>query len=612
MCGIAGFVGPFDQTVLQGMTELMHHRGPDETGYLLLPGGRPGYLAGLGHKRLSIIDLATGQQPMVNSDRSLSVVFNGEIYNHRQIRQALIQAGHRFETQCDTEVLLHGYEQYGEELVDHLEGMFAFGLWDSLASSWLLARDRFGIKPLYYCQPSVGTLAFASEIKPLLSLIGGTKLNREALYHYLLYGWISTEETIFRGIYQLRPGHWLRWKDGRITLRRYWQLEPTVEDRDPQAWANLVREHLAEAVRSHLIADVPVGITLSGGLDSSAVLAMMTRELPASQIQAFTVGYGLPNDELPYARLAARHCGVAARERIIPIETISTVFDRIIWHLEEPIAHPVLGTTYFLAEFVRQHLKVILIGEGSDELFAGYPHFRLFTAPYNWAPSWLTRRFLPAASFVMPDAATLVRFLDPALLDRPLLEGVSHVYDRFLQDRNPTQAWLQCELEHQLVHSQLARIDKLTMAHSVEARVPFLDRRFAELAFRIPFSLKVQGGVQKAILRQALRDMLPSQVLYRPKSGPRGTQNLLPVLLQRVLRAKVADLTSPATLTRRGWLQPQQVTRFVDRASSWLVRCHPIESRRRIKFLFALATLEQWARLFLDGERPSESLGRAA
>ncbi len=612
MCGIAGFVGPFDQTVLQGMTELMHHRGPDETGYLLLPGGRPDFHAGLGHKRLSIIDLATGQQPMVNEERSLSVIFNGEIYNHERLRQALIQAGHRFRTQCDTEVLLHGYEQYGEQLVERLEGMFAFAIWDSRDASWFLARDRFGIKPLYYCQPSPETLAFASEIKPLLSLVGRARLNLEALYHYLLYGWISTEETIFRGIYQLRPGHCLHWQRQRLARRRYWRLEPTVEQRTPEEWAGLVRDHLAEAVRSHLVADVPVGITLSGGLDSSAVLAMMVRYLSPGQIQAFTVGYGLPNDELPYARIAARHCGVEARERIIAIEKTSDVFERMIWHLEEPIAHPVLGTTYFLAEFVRQHLKVVLIGEGSDELFAGYPHFRLFGPPYNWAPTWLTRQMLPAASFVMPAASTLAHLLDPALLDRPLLEGVSHVYDPYLEQRNLPQNWLLCELEHELVHSQLARIDKLTMAHSVEARVPFLDRSLVELACRIPFSLKIQGGVGKAILRQSLRNLLPPQVLHRPKSGRRGTQNLLPVLLEQVLRAKIADLTAPATLRRRGWLQPKPATRFVDRAHSWMVRWHPIESRRRIKFLFALATLEQWARLFLDGERPSAVSGRAA
>jgi asparagine synthase (glutamine-hydrolysing) len=612
MCGIAGIVGPYERHALTVMTECMHHRGPDETGYLFLPGDRPGQLVGMGHKRLSIIDLSSGQQPMANEDESLHVVFNGEIYNHRAVRQDLLQAGHRFASQCDTEVLLHGYEEYSTQLLERLEGMFAFGLWHQPARRWFLARDRFGIKPLYFCQPTPTSFAFASEIKPLLPLVGGAKLHLEALYHYLLYGWASTDETIFRGIFHLRPAHWLTWNEGKIQQGRYWSLQPGEDRLSEAEWAERLREQLEAAVRSHLIADVPVGITLSGGLDSSTVLALMARAMPPEQIQAFTVGYGLANDELPYARQAARHMGVQTRERVFPIERVAEAFERILWHLEEPIAHPILGTTYFLAEFVRQHVKVAMIGEGSDELFAGYPHFHLFRAPYSWAPKWLTRRILPGAAFVMPDTATLAQFLHPDMLDRGLLEHVAHAYDDYLNDPDLARGWLRCELEHELVASQLARIDKLTMAHSVEARVPFLDRQLVETAFRIPFALKMHNGVEKAILRKSMQDLLPRDVLHRPKSGPKGTQNLLPVLLDQVLRNHVAELTHTDTMRRRGWFRSEAVGPYLARADSWLVRKHPIDSRRRAKFLFALATLEQWARLFLDGQRPAATVPCAA
>src|SRR5581483_9696384 len=240
---------------------------------------------GLGHKRLSIIDLAAGRQPMANEDGTVHVVFNGEIYNHLDVRADLLAAGHTFATRCDTEVIIHGYEQYGPQVVERLGGMFAFAIWDARARTWFLARDRFGIKPLYYCEPSPGTLAFASDIKPLLGLLGVAALNREALYHFLLYGWISTEETIFRGVYQLRPAHWLRWSGGTKEIRRYWQLPDGQDERPVAELTEAVRQGLAEAVRSHLIADVPVGITLSGGLDSSAVLAMMARTTDPGRIQ---------------------------------------------------------------------------------------------------------------------------------------------------------------------------------------------------------------------------------------------------------------------------------------------------------------------------------------
>jgi len=606
MCGIVGFVGPYDQTTLQVMTEAMTHRGPDDVGYhhASLPSSE--YCVGIGHRRLSIIDLNTGQQPIWNEDRTMAITFNGEIYNYRQVRAKLKAAGHRFSTETDTEVILHGYEEYGQAVVDYLEGMFAFGIWDDHRQSWYLARDRFGIKPLYYCRLTSGELAFASEIKPLLFLANGSKVNLEALYHYLLYGWISTEETIFQGIYQLRPAHWLEWIDGVTNVQRYWQLEPTEQKLSPEKWAEMLHAKLSEAVESHLIADVPVGITLSGGLDSSAVLAMMSRAMEPDRIQAFTIGYGRDDDETKFSRQAAAHVGVTAHEREISLAQVSKAFSKMLWHLEEPLAHPVIGTTFFLAQFVRENLKVVLIGEGSDELFAGYPHYRLFRPPYSFAPAMLTRRYFFTVAYLMPEARTLTRLLHPDWLNRPLLDHVAHVYEGYLSNGNMSQGGLWCELENELVYNQLARIDKLTMAHSVEARVPFLDRAFAEVAYNTPFDLKIRDGTEKYILRFAMRDYLPASILYRPKSGKSGTQALLPALVNEALRPQITKYLAPDCIQQRGWFHPDAVHNYLAGAKALTVRHHPIEKRRRAKFALALVTLERWAQLFLDGKMSSD------
>jgi asparagine synthase (glutamine-hydrolysing) len=600
MCGIVGFTGPYDERVLPRATELMHHRGPDDTGYYFARLAGTAAAVGMGHKRLSIIDLDGGHQPMWTADESLGIVFNGEIYNYRELRETLRSAGFVFQTRSDTEVILHGYDAWGADVCNRLEGMFAFAIWDARQRTWFLARDRFGIKPLYYCEPAPGALAFASEAKPLLTLLARTTVNQQAFYHYLLYGWCATEETVFRGIRQLPPAHYLHWHDGRLDRRRYWRLEDTPDPvRSEEDWCKLLRERLSTAVRSHLIADVPVGITLSGGLDSSAVLRMMADATDPARIQAFTVGFGLPNDELPFARRAAESVGVAGHERIESLEQVAADFPRMLWHLEEPLPHPVLGTTYYLARFVREHVKVVLVGEGSDELLAGYPHYRLFRFPYRLAPGPLFRRYFFSVAYVMPRARVLATLLDPQWLDRPLLEEVAHHYDRYLQTDPPASGALRFEIEHELAANQLMRIDKLMMSHSVEARVPFLDRAFAEAAARVPFDLKLRRGCEKYILRRSLAGRLPADILMRPKSGRRGTQALLPALTT-VLRDRMRTALTRASLERRGWFQAAAVERFLHQGDGFLVRHHPIERRVRAKFALLLTVLEEWARVFLD------------
>ncbi len=602
MCGIVGFIGPYQQQDLKAMMSLMSHRGPDGEGQVFTSDPERGNL-GIGHRRLSIIDLAGGTQPIWNEDRSIAITFNGEIYNYQPLRQGLQEAGHVFATQSDTEVILHGYEEYGEEVVEKLEGMFAFGIWDSRNRTFFLARDRFGIKPLYYMVNGDSEIVFASEIKPLLYLKKSRNLNLEAFYHFLLYGWISTEETIFKGVYQLLSGHTLTFGKGAKSIRRYWKLRLSEQSLSFDKWAEILRERLFQAVQSHLIADVPVGITLSGGLDSSSILALMARVVPQEQIQAFTISYGREDDETQYSRKSAAHMQVVAKERKISLAQVRDAFAQMIWHLEEPLAHPVLGTTFFLAQFAAEKLKVVLIGEGSDELFAGYPHFRLLSWPYNLAPRPILRHYFLSAATLMPGPRDLSKFLNPDMLDPKLLAAASRAYDGYLRQQDLAQGGMLWELENELVYNQLARIDKLTMAHSLEARVPFLDHNFAEAAFNVPFSFKAKNGLNKYILRQAMRDLLPQEVALRPKSGPGGTQALMPALVDTLLASEAGVFLSREAIETRGWLRYNAVKRYLAEASSPYVRYHPIESRKRQKFTLALLTLEQWARLFIDGEK---------
>jgi asparagine synthase (glutamine-hydrolysing) len=609
MCGIAGYYGRLEPGRLKEMTDSLTHRGPDDSGCEVISAAAGGMAIGLGHRRLSIIDVEGGHQPMWSPDRRMGIVYNGEIYNFRPLRSELERLGHTFVTRSDTEVILQGWRAWGERVVEHLEGMFAFGIWDEDRQAWFLARDRFGIKPLYYCHPAPNTLAFASEIRALLPLVGGARVRPAAVGEYLLYGWTSSDETIFRGVKQLRPAHALVWRPDRpVAPFRYWRLGEGRERWETREWVDAVRDELDRAVESHLIADVPVGITLSGGLDSSAVLASMARLLPPDRIRAFTIGWGLPDDEIPFARRATAHLGVKARERLASPADMARDFAQCVWHLEEPIAHPVMLTTLALARFVRQDLKVVLIGEGSDELFAGYPQCALLTGPWAWLPRSLIRRSFLTVSYVMPRARTVSRLLTPAMRGGALLEATEHQFDSYFEDGPLPEGALRFEIERQLVHQQLARNDKLMMAYSVEARVPFLDRRFAELAFAVPFGLKVGSGERKQVLRRAMESRLPAEIVRRPKTGKHGTQALLPTLLAAIRHGPLRHLVEPRAIAARGWFDADAVRRYLAGSDHAWIRHHPVESRRRAKFALAIAVLEQWARLFLDGE---PSPGRA-
>lgn len=584
------------------MTQTIAHRGPDGEGHDWRPGLRDGESVGIGHRRLAIIDLAGGLQPMWSEDEKVGITFNGEIYNYRELKAELIAEGGRFRTNSDTEVILEGWRLRGERIFEALSGMFAFGIWDGRTNEWILCRDRAGIKPLYYAEPMPGALTFASEVKPLLPLVG-VRPNRQAMYEYLLYSWTPGPQTLFDGISIMPPGSWLRWRPGATMPTP--ALYTSQHDRSPvpstfaDASAEL-RDIFDAAVKSHLVADVPVGINLSGGLDSSAVLASMIRDVNPGAIDAFTIGFGLSDDELPFARTVAEHAGVRHHTVLASPSRIEEDFSRIVRTLEEPIAHPVLQTTFEVARLARQHVKVTMIGEGADELFLGYPQFKLLTPPYSFVPGGLKQQIFMAVACLMPTASQLSNLLNPDLLDRDALAAASHRFDEYFRDPGGDHGAAAFEFDYPMVSNQLMRIDKLTMAHSLEARVPFLDNRLAAWSKRLPTAWKRSSSATKIILRDAMADRLPASIVHRPKTGRRGTQALLPFLNDLLMRGPLAGHVDAETMVRRGLLRPDKVEAYLASASHPTVKWHPIESRRRAKFRYALAVLEQWSREFLD------------
>lgn len=602
MCGIAGFYGPYHEAEITSMADAMAHRGPDDQGLEIRPGMREPDRIGLGHRRLSIIDLGGGHQPMWSADGSIGIVFNGEIYNYRELRLRLERQGARFRTVSDTEVIVEGWRLHGPRILPELAGMFAFGLWDKRTHRWVLARDRAGIKPLYYAAPRAGALVFASEIKPILPFLARTEPNLGALYDFLLYSWNSGPETIFAGVTHLPPGHWASWGpgEGAPKLERYAGRRFTQTDLDERTAACRLRECFDQAINSHLVADVPVGITLSGGLDSSAVLASMGRLRSPGSIGAFTVAFGLDDDETPYARRMAGHVAVRHHLRTVPKERIEADFARIVRIVEEPIAHPVMQTTFETAGLAREHVKVVLIGEGADELFLGYPQYRLLKAPYRWAPRGMLQKYFVAVACLMPPAREISGMLAPSFLDRDRFEASACRFDEYFANGDLDVGAQAFEFDNPLVANQLMRIDKLTMAHSVEARVPFLDNEFVDFSFSLPVSFKLNGGISKVILREAMAERLPPEILKRPKTGKGGTQALLPYVNGLLADGPLSDLISREAIGRRGWLDPDRVLAYLAAGKTSLVRRNPIESRRRTKFTFALAVLEQWARQYLD------------
>ena len=638
MCGICGILTPDpslvpDRGLLERMRDLIAHRGPDGAGLYLGTG------AGLAHRRLSIVDLAQGQQPMYSHDRRLVIVYNGEVFNHPALKTELEAAGVRYRTHSDTETVLHLYERLGERAVDRMRGMFALAIWDSLERRLFLARDRYGVKPLYYVHRPDGTLIFGSEIKALLPALGGRpELNREALPDFLANHAPSGEATLFTGIMRLAPGHTLTWQNGRITIRRYWDLPvaqssegPPPGSRAERALVAEFRERFTEAVRLRLMSDVPLGMFLSGGIDSAAITAVMAT-LVKEPIRTFSVAFAEREaNELEYARLVAKAYRTEHRETVVSPAEFFAELPRLVWHEDEPIAHPSSIALYFVSQLAARHVKVVLTGEGSDETLAGYNRYRVteynarLGALYRRCVPGLARRGLSLALESLPTTSRLRQRAARTFLMRGA--GLDELYfDNFaVFGRVAQRALLSPELRAQLApvdpyaayHRALARVggrpllsqllyadvktylhellmkqDQMSMAASIESRVPFLDHPLTEWVAALPQTMKLRGTTTKWILRQAMQGRLPAPILARRKMGfpvPVGSW------LRGPWRPLLSEYVTGPRARARGFFDATAVERLVS---------EHVRGVNHAERLWALLTFEIWARIFLDGESP--------
>jgi asparagine synthase (glutamine-hydrolysing) len=631
MCGIAGIVASdrlrdCERARLPRMRDVLTHRGPDEAGAWLDD------RAALGHRRLSIVDLATGSQPLANEDGTIQIVFNGEIYNHADLRPELEAAGHRYRTRCDTEAIVHAYEEWGDECVHRFRGMFAFAIWDAPRRRLLLVRDRLGIKPLYWAIRDA-RLIFASEIKAIFeSGLVAPRANETALSELLGTRYLSGEETLFEGIYKLLPGHLLIYEDGQVATRQYWDVPfDAVPDAPAPAgreWVARFRALLEQSVRLRLMADVPLGMFLSGGLDSSAIAAIMARQIDRP-LQTFSVAFQEQAfSELAFAREVVRAVGAEGHEVVVGAREFFAALPRLVWHEDEPIAHPSSVPLYFVSALARDHVTVVLTGEGSDELLAGYGKYPRALA--NWrlggvyarvtpepVRRWISDRVVPALparlaryarrSFLTVDHTPEAAFFDNFaavpiarqrdLLDRRLRPSATreraYATSRDWLDRASGRPLLErvlyADIKTYLVEL-LMKQDQMSMAASIESRVPFLDHKLVEFVATMPSAWKLSGFTTKRVLREAAKDLLPASILQRRKMG-------FPVPFTLWTRGAwhgvIRDVLLDRRARERGVFEPAQVARLLD---------DHVSGRSEVgDVLWSLLNLEIWYRTWIDG-----------
>ena len=629
MCGIAGIVRMDGRPVLEGeirsMCGAMAHRGPDEEGIYLGEG------VGLGMRRLSIIDLQNGQQPVSNEDGTVWVVFNGEIYNYRELRGLLTRRGHVFRTASDTETIVHLYEDFGSKAVGYLAGMFAFAIWDERRRQLLLARDRLGIKPLYYAEIN-GDLVFASELKPILQLPDvGRRLSWVGMSHLFTFLATAPSHSIVDGVRKLEPARIAVAAPGRgLRIERYWDVVFAPDEQAPEPeLVERLRLLLTAAVARHQISDVPVGAFLSGGIDSSAVVAAMARLSP-DNVKTFSIGF-VENgyDELAYAHRVAKTFHTDHHELILKPDAVQVIED-LAWYLDEPFGDTSAIATYIVSKLAAEHVKVVLTGDGGDELFAGYDKYLVEQRErtYDRVPS-VIRKMMAAVGHVMPEGMPGRRFLRHLALDgsrrylhastvfhedeirklfqgealeqlsacEPWAESLSHLRK---QGCDWISAAQYCDLNNYLPLDVLTKVDRMTMAHSVEARPPLLDHHIVEFAAKVPTHLRLHGGTTKYLFKQAMRGILPDEIIDRPKHGfavPLATW------FRGELSAFARDLLLSARCRQRGLFN----LRYLEQ----LLRLN--ERGRDVGLqLWTVVSFELWCQRFLDGPFRGERPVRAA
>jgi len=625
-----------DKYLLQAMTDVIRHRGPDDEGHYI------GGSIGLGSRRLSIIGLGDGHMPMSTEDENLWIAYNGELYNHPQLKSELISQGHTYRTHADTETFLHLYRQYGEAFLQSARGMFALALWDKKERKLILARDRLGIKPLYY-QADNGAVRFGSEIKCLLcDPETPREIDLEALNYYLAYLAAPAPLSLFRGIKKVMPGEMLIVQNGQIEKRRFWRPEETirsVQDGSPDKMANELKQRLRQTVDEHLLSDVPVGAFLSGGIDSSVLTALMYEYLGPG-FKTFSIGFEGSKlfDETPHARKIAQQFQTDHEERILKPNDLLSALDDITWQLDEPLADSSCLPVYFVSQLAAQSVKVVFSGDGGDEIFAGYRKYQAeyFRRYCSWAPGFALRFLSQSLVSRIPESRSgywmdwlrqgkkFFRGIHPDAFERHLSWAI-HFEDelrsslltpearaamdfdaprrfrRQLFDELPgaddLTRMLWVDLRHGLPADMLTKVDRMSMLHSLEVRVPFLDHALVEYAFSLPGEVKLRGKTTKWILKEAFKDILPMEILNRRKHGfdvPVGEW------FKNELRDLIEDACSETVANRRGLFDPRQVRR--------VIMDHQDGKRDYNNQLWILLSLELWQRQYLDrppGDVPS-------
>ena len=632
MCGIAGFIELWDRgqkraaeeraSILDGMCRTMKHRGPDDQGVWLTAG------VALGMRRLAIIDLVTGHQPISGEDGTVTIVFNGEIYNFQELKLRLEARGHKFKTHSDTEAIVHTYEEFGAQGLQELRGMFAFAIWDEKARSLFVARDRAGKKPLYYTTTSGGTFVFGSELKAVLQHPDVEReVDAHALDAYFTLGYVPDPLSIFRNIYKLPPGHNLTFADGRTSVKAYWDFEfregPARRETD---YIDELRTLLDESVRLRLISDVPLGAFLSGGIDSSTVVGLMARH-SRQPVKTFSIGFHEDSyNELKYARVTAKKFGTDHHEFFVTPD-ICAVADELAWHLDEPFADSSAIPTYMVSKLARDHVTVALSGDGGDELFAGYSRYGVEQrrSRFDWVPRVLRAGVLGTLSKRLPHAAwgrnflhnvsldPISRFLDSVSVFTSLNRNSLYASDFLLRlgakgyvsslfhdlagkvkTNEPLDRLLYTDSKTYLPGDILTKVDRMSMAASLETRAPLLDHKLIEFATSVPPSLKLAGSETKHLLKQAVKDLIPSEILNRPKQGF-GVP--IQEWINQQLRSRIRETLSEPRTRQRGYVD----YRYVD----VLLNEHEQGRRDHSTGLWALLMLELWHRQFVDSSRQS-------
>jgi asparagine synthase (glutamine-hydrolysing) len=615
MCGIAGFVDRWDSgqarpveeraAILDSMCRIIEHRGPDDQGVTLDRG------VALGMRRLSIIDLAGGHQPISGEDGSVSIVYNGEIYNFHELKDRLEAAGHQFKTHCDTETVLHGYEEFGPDCLKDLRGMFAFAIWDAKNQVLFIARDRAGKKPLYYSVTRGGSLIFGSELKVLLQHPDVEReIDPKALDAYFTLGYIPDPYSIFKNVKKLPPGHYLTFSEGRLDVKQYWDFNfnPSESLRE-EDYLEELRFLLDESVRLRLISDVPLGAFLSGGIDSSTIVGLMARH-SAQPVKTFSIGFHEDSyNELKYARMTAQKFGTDHHEFFVTPE-ICSVVDELAWFMDEPFADQATIPNYVVSKLAREHVKVVLSGDGGDELFAGYTRYIVAQnrASFDLIPKTL-RQGLGPLSKNLPHGTKGRNYLFNISLD-PVSRYLDSVYTRDFRDLvgaegyvsslfrdlsarvttgEPLDRLLYIDSKTYLPGDILAKVDRTSMAVSLEARAPLLDHKLIEFVGQMPAKLKLSGLESKHLLKKAVADLVPHEILNRPKQGFG-----VPIQdwINRQLRSRIRESLTEPRSQQRGYVEPGYI--------NVLLNEHERGRRDHSDGLWALFMLELWHRQFID------------